>query len=127
MCSPAKGSPVAQKHIVQLIDDLTGEEADETVSFALDGARYEIDLSADNAAKLRDVLAVYIAGARRAARSGAAPARPSSSVSATRRGARGDREQTGAIRAWARANGHQVGVKGRIPATIVEAYHAAQN
>ena len=60
---------MAQRTIVQLIDDLTQEPADETVLFALDGARYEIDLSADNAAKMRDVLAVYVANARRASSS----------------------------------------------------------
>ena len=52
---------MAQEHFVRLVDDLTGDEAAETVTFAIDGARYEIDLSADNAAKLRDTLSVYIA------------------------------------------------------------------
>ena len=33
----------------RLIDDLTGDDADETLRFALNDARYEIDLSADNA------------------------------------------------------------------------------
>lgn len=110
---------MAQKHIVRLIDDLTGDEAAETVSFALDGSRYEIDLSADNAARLRDTLAVYIAGARRSARPGGL--RPDGSP---RRGTRADREQTAAIRQWARNNGHQIGDKGRLPGSVVEAYHA---
>jgi Lsr2 len=109
---------MAQKHIVRLIDDLTGDDAAETVTFALDGARYEIDLTTDNAAQLRDTLAVYIAGARRSARSGARP------VGAPRRGTRADREQTAAIREWARNSGHQIGDKGRIPSHIIEAYHA---
>jgi hypothetical protein len=108
---------MAQKHIVRLIDDLTGDDAAETVTFALDGSRYEIDLSADNAARLRDTLAVYIASARRSARS----ARPEG---APRRGTRADREQTAAIRQWARTNGHQIGDKGRIPTHIIEAYNA---
>ncbi len=109
---------MAQKHIVQLVDDLTGDEASETVTFALDGARYEIDLSAENAARLRDTLAVYVANARRAARPNGRPA------AAPQRGARADREQTAAIRAWARSNGHKIGEKGRIPTAIVEAYHS---
>jgi hypothetical protein len=108
---------MAQKHIVQLVDDLTGDDASETVTFALDGARYEIDLSAENAAKLRDTLAIYVANARRAAR-------PAGRGPAPRKGARADREQTAAIRAWARSNGHRIGDKGRIPSAIVEAYHA---
>jgi hypothetical protein len=110
---------MAQKHIVQLVDDLTGDDASETVSFALDGARYEIDLTADNANQLRDTLAVYIASARRPARPG-----PRSPGVGSRRGTRADREQTAAIREWARNNGHKIGEKGRIPAHIVEAYHA---
>lgn len=110
---------MAQKTIVQLIDDLDQGAAAETVTFGLDGTNYEIDLSAKNAAKLRDSLATYVANARRSSRSGSRP--PGSS----RRGrsARGDREQTQAIREWARKNGHKIGEKGRIPAHILEAYN----
>ncbi len=109
---------MAQKHIVQLIDDLDGDEAAETVAFALDGNRYEIDLSVENAATLRDALAVYIANARRSARA----ATPSAGRA---RPQRSDREQTAAIREWARTNGHRVGEKGRIPSTVIEAYNTA--
>jgi hypothetical protein len=58
---------VAQKTIVTLIDDLTGEEAEDisTVEFALEGVTYEIDLANDNAARLRDNLARYVAAARK--------------------------------------------------------------
>lgn len=109
---------MAQKHIVRLVDDLNGLDADETVTFALDGARYEIDLTAENAASLRDALATYISKARRASR-------PGGPAAAARRGTtRADRAQTAAIRAWARRNGHQVGEKGRIPTRVVEAYEA---
>jgi hypothetical protein len=110
---------MAQKTIVQLIDDLDQGAAAETVSFGLDGTNYEIDLSAKNAAKLRDSLATYVANARRASRG---PGRPAGS-SRRGRSARGDREQTQAIREWARKNGHKVGEKGRIPAHILEAYN----
>jgi hypothetical protein len=110
---------MAQKHIVQLVDDISGADADETVSFALDGARYEIDLSAENAAQLRDTLALYIDNARKPSRTTARP------LGAPRRGTRADREQTAAIRRWARKNGHAIGDKGRIPVHIVEAYHAS--
>jgi hypothetical protein len=108
---------MAQKHIVQLIDDLDGVEAQETVSFSLDGTRYEIDLSEDNATRLRESLAVYVANARRSARYGA--------VGNGRRTHRADREQTAAIREWARNNGHPIGDKGRIPSSVLDAYHAA--
>ena len=110
---------MAQKHIVRLVDDLTGDDAAETVTFALDGSRYEIDLSADNAAKLRDTLSVYIANARHPARTSARP------TGGVRRGSRADREQTAAIRAWARNNGFEIGDKGRIPTAVIDAYNAA--
>ena len=45
---------MAQKVEVLLVDDIDGGEADETVSFSIDGTSYEIDLSKKNAAKLRD-------------------------------------------------------------------------
>jgi hypothetical protein len=110
---------MAQKTIVQLIDDLDQGAADETVSFGLDGTNYEIDLSTKNAAKLRDALATYVASGRRARGPGARTA-----ASGRRgRGARGDREQTQAIREWARKNGHKIGEKGRIPSHILEAYN----
>jgi len=55
---------MAQRLQVVLTDDLDGRKAAETVSFALDGTSYEIDLSAKNATKLRTVLALFVAAAR---------------------------------------------------------------
>jgi hypothetical protein len=120
--SSRKDQPVAQKHIVQLIDDLDQGTAAETVEFGLDGAQYEIDLSAKNAAKLREALAVFTASARRVSRGGVRAVPPGARRNG--RPTRSDREQTHAIREWARNNGHKVGEKGRIPATVVEAYNA---
>ena len=57
---------MAQHVQVVLVDDLDGGKASETVSFALDGVAYEIDLSDKNAAKLRDALATWVGHARRA-------------------------------------------------------------
>ena len=56
---------MAQKIQVLFIDDLDGGEAEGTVRFGLDGADYEIDLSAKNAAALRKALARYADAARR--------------------------------------------------------------
>lgn len=114
---------MAQKTIVQLIDDLDNGKADETVRFGLDGTSYEIDLSAKNAAKLRDALANYVANARRTGRSGGA-ARPASG-GRRGRGARTDREQLQAIREWGRKNGWKVSERGRIPADLLDAYHTS--
>jgi hypothetical protein len=56
---------VAVSRVVALVDDLDGGPAAETVHFALDGAGYELDLSAANAAALRAALARYVTAARR--------------------------------------------------------------
>jgi hypothetical protein len=111
---------MAKKVTVTLIDDFDGEAAaDETVEFGLDGVAYEIDLSTKNAAKLRNDLKQWVeagrrVGGRRRGRAG----------SARGRGAI-DREQSAAIREWARRNGRNVSTRGRIPAEIIDAFHAA--
>src|SRR5690625_6764497 len=56
---------MAQKVRVLLIDDVDGTDAEETVTFALDGVTYEIDLNAKNAGKLRDAFAPWVGSARR--------------------------------------------------------------
>lgn len=56
---------MAQRVQVILVDDLDGSEADETVHFSLDGTGYEIDLSRDNASRLRDALTPYLGAARK--------------------------------------------------------------
>ena len=113
---------MVQKIQVLLVDDLDGGSADETVGFAVDGTSYEIDLSSGNAAKLRDAMAPFIGHARRAGR---VPSRGASVARNSRPGIRVDREQTQAIREWARKSGHKVSERGRIPATIVEAYNSS--
>ena len=115
---------MARKVQVILSDDLDENlPADETVSFALDGTNYEIDLAEKNARDLRDSFSRYISAARKVARGGGRSA--SSGGTRPRGGGRMDREQAGAIREWARKNGHNVSDRGRIPASVVEAYEAA--
>ena len=69
---------MAQKVQVLLVDDLDGGEASETVSFALDGNNYEIDLSGKNATEMRDSFAKYVGAARKVGRSSSSlrPVRP---------------------------------------------------
>jgi hypothetical protein len=110
---------VAQIKEIRLIDDLDGEAAHETVEFGIDGKTYEIDLSKDNASKLREALADFVAAARKAGgrrRGGGASAAPARRPSI-------DREQNQAIRDWARKRGMKVSDRGRIPAEVLEAYH----
>jgi len=110
-----KDRMVAQRVQIVLEDDLDGGNADETVSFALDGSAYEIDLSAKNAAKLRDALARYVGSARRV------------STRSTRKAGRGRSggPAPAEIREWARANGYDVSDRGRVAAEIKAAYEAA--
>lgn len=108
---------MAKRVHVVLEDDLTGGTADETVSFALDGAAYEIDLTSDNAGALRDALATYVAHGRKAGGGVRGRARGGA--------ARPDREQLQAVREWARRNGHQVSDRGRISQTVQDAFNAA--
>ncbi|RMI28419.1 histone-like nucleoid-structuring protein Lsr2 [Nocardia stercoris] len=109
---------MARKVTVQMIDDFDGASvAEETVRFGLDGVDYEIDLSVLNAGKLREVFELWTGHGRKTSRG----------LKAKRSGARplADREQTAAIRRWARANGHDVSSRGRIHSAVVEAYEKA--
>ncbi len=111
---------MAQKVQVVLVDDVDGGSADETVSFSLDGVAYEIDLTSDNAAKLRDSLAPWVGHARRVGGR-------SRGTSGPRRAGGGGRSSAGKnteIREWARANGYSVSDRGRIPAEVKAAFDA---
>jgi hypothetical protein len=115
---------MAKKVTVTLVDDFDGEgPADETVEFSIDGVSYEIDLSAKNAKELRDDLKQWTEAGRRVG----GRRRGRSAGAAGRAAGRGsiDREQSAAIRDWARRNGHKVSTRGRIPAEVIEAFHAA--
>jgi hypothetical protein len=111
---------MAQRVLTSFIDDLDGSEADGTIQFGLDGKPLEIDLSAANAARLRDVLAPYIAAGTKVGRAGTRVTRHS-------RGAEGWAERRAhnvVVRRWANEHGYDVGDRGRIPAQVVEAYEA---
>ncbi|TGB05722.1 Lsr2 family protein [Streptomyces sp. MZ04] len=110
---------MAQKVQVLLVDDLDGGEADETVTFALDGKSYEIDLTTANADKLRGLLEPYLKGGRRTG------GRGSAGRGKARAAATGGGQDTAAIRAWAKDNGFEVNDRGRVPASIREAYEKA--
>lgn len=115
---------MAQRVEVALVDDLDGSDAEETVEFGLDGVSYQIDLSEDNAAELRDALAQYVEHARRTGGRRRSASRPPVAVAAAAKApTHVDREQNQAIRTWARSNGYTVSDRGRIPFEVVEAYH----
>ncbi len=120
---------MAQKVQVMLVCDLHEDEVEgvETVAFGLDGSAYEIDACEEHAAELRDAFARFVGSARRAGR-------PAAATGGARRASRGpsrpaaagsDRERVQAIREWARKNGHTVSERGRLSATVLEAYEKA--
>ena len=108
---------MAQRVQVMLIDDVDKSEGAETVTFGLDGVTYEIDLSAKNAAALRDALAPWVGHGRRVSGRSAGASRA--------RKAAASGNDTSAVREWARANGHQVSERGRLSSTVLDAYAAA--
>lgn len=111
---------MAQRVQVQLVDDLSGEEAQETVRFALDGTNYEIDLTEQNALSLRAVLADYVDKGRKAGSGRQQSSSPKPAAS------RSKREDTQQIRQWAQENGFNPSARGRITQSIIDAYNESR-
>ncbi|KQO03903.1 MULTISPECIES: histone-like nucleoid-structuring protein Lsr2 [unclassified Arthrobacter] len=116
---------MAQRVQVELVDDLDGAEAQETVRFGVDGTDYEIDLTAENAEKLRSVLSLYVDKGRKSTagrRGQSGQGRQATTTSTTK----SKREETQQIRQWAKDNGHNPSSRGRITQSIIDAYNEAQ-
>jgi hypothetical protein len=105
---------MAKTTILSITDDLDGSADATTVSFGLDTKLYEIDLSPLSQRKLEEVLAPFIESAR--------PVKSLRSKSSERTRTRTDLT---AIRAWARDSGLAINERGRVPASIIDAYTAA--
>ena len=110
---------MAQRVQIILEDDYDGGEADETVTFGLDGAEYEIDLSSANAAELRNALAPWLAHARKVG------GRKRTRSAVTRVAAADSGGSTSDIRASAVDNGMDVSSCGRISSEVRQAYEQA--
>lgn len=109
---------MAQKVMVQLVDDLDGTSSADisTVEFGLDGVEYEIDLNSTNAERIRKALVEYIESGRRTGGRLKRGVRPALS----------DSGEAARIREWAQQNGTELAARGRIPSHVVEAYKEAQ-
>ena len=107
---------MATRTTVAIQDDLAGGPAEQTVQFGLDGADYEIDLNAENAADFRRQLAPFLDHARIAS---ARERRPARTVASRVRSSR--------IRAWARDQGIQVSDRGRLPASVTKRYEGVSS
>lgn len=104
------------KH-TKLVDDLAymqGEhvEATERVEFGLDGQRYKIDLTEQNAKRLRAALDEFIQAAQNL---------PKKTSRSTTLAERADNQK---IRSWARTQHIKVSDRGRIPIEVLRAYAA---
>ncbi|MCR1783570.1 Lsr2 family protein [Nocardioides carbamazepini] len=110
---------MAQKVNIVLVDDIDGSDANQTVTFGLDGSNYEIDLNDEHASALREALAPYVGHGRKVGRGGGGAKRGRAAAAAS--GGVPAKE----VREWARANGFAVPERGRIPADVREAYDNA--
>ncbi|MBG6226518.1 hypothetical protein IWX63_003117 [Arthrobacter sp. CAN_A2] len=115
---------MAQRVQVELVDDLNGEVAQETVRFGVDGTEYEIDLSTENAENVRATLGEYVDKARKASRR-RGQGRQSPTTSGSGLPGKAKREETQRIREWAQENGHNTSTRGRISQSIVDAFNKA--
>ena len=110
-------SNMAKTTIVTTTDDIDGSKGAQTVTFAIGGASYEIDLSKKNAAALANALQPYVDAGRKVR---GVPARRRSVPTA-----KAAPRDLAAVRAWAAQNGFAVSERGRIAAAVIEAYDAA--
>ena len=108
---------MAKRVVETLIDDLDGSDADRTISFSIDGDQYVIDVSTANADKFDAAVAPFVKAARKT----------STGRASAGRGRRGGASagDTKDAREWLRSNGHEVSDRGRIPASVREAFEAA--
>lgn len=115
---------MAIKHITHLVDDLDGtvlEEGDgKHITFSVEGRSYEIDLSDRNADKFYAAVAPFVDASRSVGRS-------HSGASRARAARRSGDIDLSAVREWARANGHAVSDRGRVPSAVLDAYGAANS
>lgn len=111
---------MAQRVVVELTSDLSGETAQETVSFSFEGVAYEIDLTSDEASSFRDSFANYVSRGRKIGRK-TPPAR------GARRSAAPGEYDASAVRAWASSRGIEVSARGRISQAVLAQYRDAGN
>lgn len=106
---------MAQKVTIELADDIDGSEAAETVTFAVRGVHYELDLSEENTSNFDKALAPFVAHARRV---------PMARRSARRHGGTPEGIDPKHVRVWAAQRGIDLGMRGRIPYQVVDQYRS---
>ena len=104
-----KGGPAPWLgRVLVVVDDLDGAVGAQTVTFSMDrDPTYTIDLAEHNLARLRDLLAPFIAASRRAS---------------ARQGKRPDRALNREVRTWAAEEGIELNPLGRLPNSVLERF-----
>jgi hypothetical protein len=120
---------MARQIVVEHVDDIDGtpiaEGKGETIAFSVNGIDYEIDLSAKNAKEFHKKLDHYIDHATRVGgRLSRSAGRLTSGDETKQKPARRERDHVRAVREWAQEQGYDIGIRGRIPTEIAEAYNA---
>ncbi len=112
---------MAKTTVTHITDDIDGSKDATQVAFSFNGAEYTIDLGIRNVAAMEKALKPYVDAATKVA------GRGGSSTSRRKRltGSGGSRKDLAKIREWARAQGLQVAERGRISASVIEQYQAA--
>ena len=113
---------MAREVIEKLVDDLDGSDATETVSFALDGTSFEIDLNKKNAAAFRKLFDRYVKAGRRSSPASGRRCKPAVSTNGSKPKRKFDIAR---LREWATANDVAVPARGRIPLAVVDQYKQA--
>lgn len=109
---------MAKETIVRITDDIDGSEAVESVRFGFRGIDYNIDLNAKNVAAIEKAFEKWIQHGQKSDAAGSRARQRRSTV-------RG-KDQTAAVREWAKANGYRVSDRGRIAAEVREAYDSSR-
>jgi hypothetical protein len=112
------------QHII-LTDDLDKSEATQTITYTVDGQKYEIDLSEENVRRFHEALEPFVSNSRHVERQ-AAPVRRGRGDGRRRSGSSG-RDDIPQIRAWAESQGMDVNARGRIKKEIIDAYDQAHS
>jgi uncharacterized protein YfcZ (UPF0381/DUF406 family) len=113
---------MATHTVTTLVDDIDGSTDDVvTCAFGLGDSHFEIDLNLAHREELEAVLGKFVEAAREVESSG-----PGHGRRRRKQASAGVKRDTQAIRQWASENGIEVSGRGRLPASVIEAYEAAQ-
>lgn len=111
---------MAQKIVTVLTDDIEGTEiakGGESITFAIDGTEYEIDLNDKNAKKMREAFQFYVDHGRK---------RPKSESTIQKSRAKQNRDyDPKEVRSWAKDAKVQVPAFGRIPRSVIDEFRKA--